>query len=147
MKRLPVIVFALIVSLTLATKSGFAAPDEYDESQSNPLRIAAYLLHPIGVITEWVIVRPFHYMVSANEQQEKIFGHRPHPPLLSETRPDYGYGMSKRVPLKHAQAASRQVAAAPMGEQVRIVEVPVEKVVTREVVKEVEVERVIFPGV
>ncbi len=147
MKRLPIIVFALVISLTLATKSGFAAPDEYDESQSNPFRIAAYLLHPIGVITEWVVMRPLHYLVSANEQQERVFGHRPHPPLLTETRPDYNYGIPKRAPLTRTQVAPRQVASAPMAEQVRVVEVPVEKVVTQEVIKEVEVERVIFPGV
>lgn len=147
MKRLPVVVFASVLSLTLSTKSGFAAPDEYDESQSNPFRIAAYLLHPIGVITEWVLMRPLHYLVSANEQQERVFGHRPHPPLLTETRPDYDYGIPKRAPLKRSHVAPRQVAAAPMAEQVRVVEVPVEKVVTQEVIKEVEVERVIFPGV
>ena len=67
MKRSIVIVFAFVVCLSLTPKSGFAAPDEYDESQSNPFRIAAYLLHPFGVVTEWLFLRPFHFLVSATE--------------------------------------------------------------------------------
>jgi outer membrane protein OmpA-like peptidoglycan-associated protein len=149
MKRPKVIVLVFLSCLAFSPKGGFAAPDEYDESQANPLRITAYLVHPIGVITEWLFLRPFHYLVSANEQNEKLFGHRPHPPLL-EPQPLYDFGMAKRVPLKQAQSEPKQVAAAPTtGESVRIVEVPVEKV--KEVVKEVpqivEVERVIFEGV
>jgi len=145
MKRSIVIVFAFVVCLSLTPKSGFAAPDEYDESQANPFRIAAYLLHPFGVITEWVFLRPFHFLVSANEGNEYLFGHRPHPPLLAEPQPLYDFGMAKRVPLKQAQSGPKQVAAMPAGELVKVVEVPVEKVV--EVSKVVEVERVIFPGV
>ncbi len=151
MKRSKVIVLVFLICLAFTSKSGFAAPDEYDESQANPFRIAAYLIHPFGVITEWLFLRPLHYLVSANEQNEKLFGHRPHPPLLAEPQPAYDFGMPRRVPLRQAQSEPRQVSAAPMGEQVRIVEVPVEKVVTKEVVKEVpqvvEVERVIFEGV
>jgi outer membrane protein OmpA-like peptidoglycan-associated protein len=147
MKRPLVIVLALLVCLTLTVESGFAAPDEYDESQSNPFRIAAYLAYPFGVITEWVLFRPFHYMVSANEEQERLFGHHPHPPLLPDPQPLYDYGIAKKVPLKQALAGPKQVTAAPMAESVKVVEVPVDKVVTQEVVKEVEVERVIFPGV
>lgn len=151
MKRSKVIVLVFLVCLAITSKTSFAAPDEYDESQANPLRIAAYLLHPFGVATEWLLVRPFHYLVSANEQNEKLFGHRPHPPLLTEPQPVYEFGMPRRVSFKQAHSEPKQASFAPMGEQVRIVEVPVEKVVTQEIVKEVpqvvEVERVIFPGV
>jgi outer membrane protein OmpA-like peptidoglycan-associated protein len=151
MKRSQVTVWVFFVALAFSTRSGFAAPDEYDESQANPFRITAYLIHPVGVITEWLFLRPFHYLVSANEQNEKLFGHRPHPPLLTEAQPVYDFGMARRVPLRQTQAESKPVAAAPMGERVTVVEVPVEKVVTKEVIKEVpqvvEVERVVFPGV
>jgi outer membrane protein OmpA-like peptidoglycan-associated protein len=149
MKRFKVFVIVFLVCLAFTAKTGFAAPDEYDESQANPLRITAYLIHPFGVITEWLLLRPFHYLVSANEQNEYLFGHRSHPPLLTEPQPAYDFGMSRRIPLKQVQSEPRQVAAARGGETVRVVEVPVEKVVTQEVLKEVpvEVERVVFPGV
>ncbi|MGH7927959.1 MAG: OmpA family protein, partial [Candidatus Binatia bacterium] len=147
MKRPKVIVLMFLVCLSLAPGSGFAAPDEYDESQSNPLRVVAYLVHPFGVITEWLFFRPFHYLVSANEQNEELFGHRPHPPLL-EPQPLYNFGMSKRIPME-TQSQPKQVSALPTGERVRVV--TVEKVITQEVIKEVpqvvEVERVIFEGV
>jgi hypothetical protein len=59
--------------------SALAVPrDEYDDSQSHPLRVAAYLLNPVGVALEYAIFRPFHALVSANETTEKIFGHTPH---------------------------------------------------------------------
>jgi outer membrane protein OmpA-like peptidoglycan-associated protein len=151
MKRSILMVLVFLISLALTPKTSLAVPDEYDESQANPLRIAAYLIHPFGVVTEWLLLRPFHYLVSANEHNEKLFGHRPHPPLLTEPQPVYDFGMPRRISFKQAQAEPRRVSSAPMGEQVRIVEVPVEKIVTQEVVKEVpqvvEVERVIFPGV
>jgi outer membrane protein OmpA-like peptidoglycan-associated protein len=147
MKRSLVLVLAFVTCFTLATKSGLAAPDEYDESQSNPLRIAAYVIYPFGLLAEWLLFRPFHYVVSATEDNEYVFGHRPHPPLFVEPQPYYDYGMAKRVPLKTAQTTAKRVAAAPMAESVKVVEVPVEKIVTQEVPQIVEVERVIFEGV
>jgi outer membrane protein OmpA-like peptidoglycan-associated protein len=151
MKRSTVIALTFFVCLSLTSKPGFSAPDEYDESQANPFRITAYLIHPFAVITEWLFLRPFHYVVSANEQNEYLFGHRPHPPLLAEPQPLYDYGMAKRIPMKDPQAQPKPVAAMPTGERVKVVEVPVEKVVTKEVIKEVpqivEVERIVFPGV
>ena len=51
--------------------------DNYDDSQSHPLRIAAYLLHPIGYATEWLIMRPFICLVS-QPYLAPIFGYRPH---------------------------------------------------------------------
>jgi hypothetical protein len=59
--------------------SALAFPDdEYDDSQSNPLRVAAYLLNPVGVGLEYAIFRPFHWLISRNETDEKIFGHTAH---------------------------------------------------------------------
>jgi hypothetical protein len=60
----------------------FAAPapayfDDYEDSQSNPLRVVAYILHPVGYTAEWLIARPLHALVSQPEL-EPIFGHTPH---------------------------------------------------------------------
>ncbi len=72
-----------IVGLSLALLlAGLAAPsfamsDDYDDTQSHPLRIAAYLLHPVGFTAEWLIFRPLHYLVS-RPGLERVFGHRPH---------------------------------------------------------------------
>ncbi len=59
--------------------SALAVPqDEYDDSQSYPLRVAAYILHPLGVGLEYLIFRPLHWLVSYNDTTELIFGHRSH---------------------------------------------------------------------
>jgi hypothetical protein len=70
----------LLIGLGLATLlgSGMAyAHDAYDDSESHPLRLAAYAAHPVGYAIEWLVMRPVHFVVS-HPQLEKIFGHLPH---------------------------------------------------------------------
>lgn len=137
----------LIFLSVLGTQTLLAAPDEYDDSQSNPLRVAAYLLHPIGWLTEWIVFRPFHFLVSATEPQEAFFGHHPHPPILAEPQPYHDYGMPRKTPLEQTTAEPMTAAPTAPAETVKIVEVPVEKIVVKEVAKIVEAEKVIFPEV
>lgn len=142
------LIVGLIFTSTLSAKATFAAPDEYDDSQSNPFRIAAYLMHPVGWLAEWIVFRPFHFMVSATEPQEAFFGHRPHPPVLAEPQPLHNYGVAKKVPAKEANLEPKAPPPPPPPrETVRIVEVPVEKIVVKEVQTVVEVEKIIFPAV
>ena len=142
-------VVALALTASLGAKTALAAADEYDDSQSNPLRIAAYLMYPVGWLAEWVVFRPFHFIVSATEPQEAVFGHRPHPPVLAEPQPYHDYGPAKKVPLKQTNFGAEPSMARPASpvETVRVVEVPVEKIVVKEVTKVVEVEKVVFPAV
>jgi outer membrane protein OmpA-like peptidoglycan-associated protein len=140
----------LIFAATLTSQPASAAWDEYDDSQSHPLRITAYLLHPVGWLTEWMVMRPFHILVSATKPQEAFFGHRPHPPLLAgEQESTYYYTTPEKKPAK--QASVQPVPPAPVAapETVRIVEVPVEKIVVKEVPvqKIVEVEKLVFSPV
>lgn len=145
MKHPRMIIFIFSVWFALGLKPGFAAPDEYDDSQSHPLRIAAYLIHPAAWLLEQVIFRPFHYFVSATPLLEEIHGHRPHPPVLSESQADRDYGMSRRVAEKPPPPAV--VTQEPVREVVKVVEVPVEKIIYKEVPKIVEVEKLVFPDV
>jgi len=72
------LVLGLAVSWLLA---GAATParahDAYDDSESHPLRLAAYAVHPIGWLLEWSVMRPLHFLVS-HPQLEPITGHVPH---------------------------------------------------------------------
>lgn len=150
MKRLRLVLLLMALSLVLGPKPSSAEPDEYDDSQSNPFRVAAYLLHPAGFVLEWIVFRPFHFLVSSTEPAEAFFGHAPHPPVISEPRPYPYYGVSPRVPLMKETPPPAKVTAAPEPaprEVIKIVEVPVEKIVVKEVPKIVEVERIIFPHV
>jgi len=137
----------LLLSVCLFTAPRLAVADEYDDSQSHPLRVVGYFLHPVGALLEWVAARPFHSLVSATPETEYVSGHRPHPPMFAEAQPIYEFGVSKRKPMQAFEAPKRVVRAEPIAERVTVKEVTVEKTVLKEVPKIVEVERVVFPDV
>ncbi|MBX7143667.1 MAG: OmpA family protein [Oligoflexia bacterium] len=56
--------------------SSYHSSPRYRESESHPLRIAAYVLHPIGWLAREVVFRPFSYFVSSTETTRSIFGYR-----------------------------------------------------------------------
>ena len=64
---------ALALLIGFAAQTSFAAPDEYDDSQSHPLRVIAYAWHPVGWLAEWAFFRPFHFLVSATPTAGKLF--------------------------------------------------------------------------
>jgi outer membrane protein OmpA-like peptidoglycan-associated protein len=151
MKKYRIPLLILFVSFALAARPALAAPDEYDDSQSHPLRIVAYLMYPAAFLVEWTVFRPFHYLVSATEPQEALFGHTPHPPVLSEPQPMRKYTTPKQTATSDVPATETQTLASAAGpqpvERVRVVEVPVEKLVIKEVPKVVEIEKFVFPAV
>ncbi len=68
-------VAALILSLGLLFTASPALADEYDEDMAgHPLRIIAYVLHPVGVAIDYLIMRPAHWLVS-HEPMKTVFGH------------------------------------------------------------------------
>ncbi|HVP30624.1 MAG TPA: hypothetical protein VMW35_15830 [Myxococcota bacterium] len=65
---------ALALAALLAGAAG-ARADEFDPRRAgNPVRIVAYILHPIGFAFEWLVMRPAHWVVS-HEPFSAIFGH------------------------------------------------------------------------
>ncbi|HAC80495.1 MAG: hypothetical protein P8K76_12165 [Candidatus Binatia bacterium] len=91
MKMLRKIAAAVMVVMLLAAPA--RAVDDYDDSQSNPFRIIAYVLHPIGYAVEWLFTRPFYRLVSQDDL-EPIFGHVPHEGFDYES---YSEGLSTGV--------------------------------------------------
>jgi hypothetical protein len=52
-----------------------AQADRYDSRKSGfPLRIVAYVVHPIGVILDTLIFRPVHW-AGSKEPLKTLFGH------------------------------------------------------------------------
>jgi outer membrane protein OmpA-like peptidoglycan-associated protein len=49
---------------------------EYRQSESHPLRIAGYVLHPVGWVLREVIFRPFSWLASSSEETRSVFGYR-----------------------------------------------------------------------
>jgi hypothetical protein len=67
---------ALLLALGLAVVASPARADRYDpEYAGHPLRIAAYILHPVGVAVDYLILRPCHW-VGSREPFKTIFGHQ-----------------------------------------------------------------------
>jgi hypothetical protein len=50
--------------------------DQYEDAFSNPLRLAYYLIYPVGFTAEWLIMRPLHYLVS-RPYLSHLFGYTP----------------------------------------------------------------------
>jgi hypothetical protein len=56
---------ATMTALAMLAAASPVAAEEYDETYSgHPLRIIAYVLHPVGVILDTLIFRPFHWIGS-----------------------------------------------------------------------------------
>ena len=62
----------LIAGVALA---GAASADEYDARRAgHPLRVVAYVLHPVGVALDYLLFRPAHW-VGSLPVIRTIFGH------------------------------------------------------------------------
>jgi hypothetical protein len=58
--------------------SAAARADEYDPQKAgHPVRIIAYVVHPVGVILDLLIFRPAHWIGSLPGLDE-FFGHEPY---------------------------------------------------------------------
>jgi len=140
-------VIAISAALTALPRVSLAVPDEYDDSQANPLRVMAYGLYPAGFMAEWLVFRPFHWLVSATRPQEAFFGHHPHPPIFTDPEPGYDFGVPRRVYNQPVAAPRVSAPQEPVAERVTVQQVSVEKIVYQEVPKIMEVERLVFPDI
>lgn len=68
-------------------------PKEYAQDDSQPMRLAAYAISPLGFILEWGITRPIHY-VATDTFLAPVFGGeenvRPYTPPLRPLPPEAG---------------------------------------------------------
>lgn len=66
---------ALTLTAGLAVLATPALADEYDRHRAgHPLRVIAYVVHPIGVALDWLVFRPAHW-VGSQPVVRDIFGH------------------------------------------------------------------------
>lgn len=63
-----ILMVVCLLPLVLAGLPAFGSDDfddEYDPQETgNPLRIVAYVLHPVGVVLDYLIFRPAHWLGS-----------------------------------------------------------------------------------
>jgi len=67
--------------------------------------------------------------------------------MFTDPPPSYGFGVSRRDPMKETAPPKKVATQEPTAEIVTVQEVTVEKTVVKEVPKIVEVERVVFPDI
>lgn len=66
---------ALALALPLLCIASVAQADRYDSKRAgHPLRIVAYVVHPVGVIVDRVLLRPAHWL-GTQEPFKTLFGH------------------------------------------------------------------------
>lgn len=66
---------ALLLAALLLALASPAAADEYDVRRAgHPLRVVAYVLHPVGVALDWLLFRPAHWVVH-QPVLDHVFGH------------------------------------------------------------------------
>ena len=71
-RRIAATLAAFLLALSIANPS---AADEYDSNNAgHPLKMVAYLLHPVGVVIEYLILRPAHW-IGSHEPFKTAFGH------------------------------------------------------------------------
>jgi hypothetical protein len=67
-----------VVALVLSLAAPAAQADEYESDRAgHPVRILAYMLHPIGVALDYLVFRPAHWL-GHHEPFQTIFGHEDH---------------------------------------------------------------------
>ena len=63
--------------LTFTATMGEAEAEMYDPKKAgNPIRISAYILHPVGVLIDYGLMRPCFWVVQ-REPFSTIFGYEP----------------------------------------------------------------------
>ena len=74
LKTLCLLAVAGIVTFTVAAVD--AEADRYDPKKAgNPIRISAYILHPVGVLLDYGLMRPCFWVVQ-REPFSTIFGYQ-----------------------------------------------------------------------
>jgi len=63
-----------LLALSMLTASGAANAEEYEPSNAgHPLRVIAYVVHPVGVAYNYLLLRPA-YWVGSHDPFRTLFG-------------------------------------------------------------------------
>lgn len=66
---------SVLVALAVLGVASPAMADRYDADRAgHPLRVIAYLAHPLGVAVDYLFLRPIHW-IGEHEPFATVFGH------------------------------------------------------------------------
>ena len=66
--------FAAALALVAVASTGARADDYDPQKAGHPVRVVAYVVHPVGVMLDLLIFRPAHWIGSL-PVLDKLFGH------------------------------------------------------------------------
>ena len=66
--------FAATLALVAVASTGARADDYDPQKAGHPVRVVAYVVHPVGVMLDLLIFRPAHWIGSL-PVLDKLFGH------------------------------------------------------------------------
>lgn len=100
-------------------------PNEYNDEDSEPLKLASYVLAPIGFLLEWGIARPLHYLASdtflapvlgANTDADKMvvapIAELPPPDVISDSTEHHDVTIVPNQPEPPTNPAAQSSASA-----------------------------------
>jgi len=74
-RRFRPLLASALLALGLLGAASPAGADDYDPKYAgHPLRVLAYVVHPLGVALDYLLFRPVHW-VGNHEPFKTIFGH------------------------------------------------------------------------
>lgn len=74
-KRLRKVIGLVIAAVLFASAAPAVQADDYEADRAgHPVRIVAYLVHPIGVVLDYLLLRPAHW-IGHREPFKTLFGH------------------------------------------------------------------------
>jgi len=66
--------FSVTAARAQLSASTTTVEDDYDDSITHPLLFAAYVAYPVGFLVEWLVGRPFQYIIS-RPGLDRMFGY------------------------------------------------------------------------
>lgn len=73
-ERFTAVLAAALLALSLGSAPSARAEEHDPDRGGHPLRVVAYALHPVGVVLDYVLVRPLHWLAS-HEPLRTLFGY------------------------------------------------------------------------
>ena len=74
-KRVRKAIGLVVAAVLFAGAAPAVQADDYESDRAgHPVRIVAYLVHPIGVVLDYLLLRPVHWL-GHQEPFKTLFGH------------------------------------------------------------------------
>lgn len=103
----------LLLAVLLCALTVLSVPTQADRyrrgASDNPFRLVSYVVYPVGLLAEYVVFRPVHWVVS-QPTLDVVFGHKPTPEMEEGTYFEWTHGDFTPSISEEREAAPRAAA-------------------------------------